>query len=74
MSVKAILYTHKTLKNGEHPIIIQILKDRKRKTISLGHSCSKNLWDFKDGLPVKKHPNFKDLELLIEKKKTEARL
>ncbi len=72
-SVKALLYTHKTLSNGEHPILIQIIKDRKRKTISLGHSCSEKLWDFKEGIPKMKHPNFKEISLLIDKKKAEAK-
>lgn len=72
-SVKALLYTHKTLKNGEHPILIQIIKDRKRKTISLGYSCPAKLWDFENGQPLKKHPNFKELDLLIDRKKAEAK-
>jgi integrase/recombinase XerD len=38
-SVKVILYTSKTLKNGEHPIMIRLIKDRKTKYMSLGHSC-----------------------------------
>ena len=33
-SIKATLFIHKTLKNGEHPIILQIIKDRKVRKIS----------------------------------------
>ena len=44
-SVKVILYTSKTLSNGEHPVMLRIIKDRKPKYISTGISCSKSLWD-----------------------------
>ena len=71
-SIKAMLFTYKTLRNGEHPIVIQIIKDRKRKMISLGHSCHPNLWDFNTQIPLKKHPNYSTLKMLIESKKLEA--
>ncbi|MBK6976952.1 MAG: hypothetical protein IPH28_07360 [Cytophagaceae bacterium] len=46
-STNIVLFTSKTLKNGEHPIMVRIIKDRKTKYISIGHSCSKELWDIK---------------------------
>ncbi|RYU94738.1 site-specific integrase [Emticicia agri] len=72
-SIKVILYTSKTLSNGEHPIVIQLIKDRKIKKISIGHSCKAEQWDFKANLPKKKHPQYRELEILIEKKKNEAK-
>ena len=71
-SIRVLLYVQKVLKNGEHPIVLQIIKDRKVKKITLG-SCLPSLWDSKLQLPKHKHPQFRDLEILIEKKKSEAK-
>ena len=71
-SIRVLLYVQKLLKNGEHPIIIQLIKDRKVKKITIG-SCLPSLWDFKQQLPKHKHPQFRELEILIEKKRSEAK-
>lgn len=71
-SIKVLLKTNKTLSNGEHPIVLRIIKDRKAKFIFTKHSCSKDLWDFKENKPKKKHPNRMELELFIEQKRLEA--
>jgi site-specific recombinase XerD len=67
-SVKATLYIHKTLKNGQHPIILQIIKDRKVRKISIGYSAKKDEWDFSENKPSKKHPLRKELEAVISMK------
>ncbi|HCY41224.1 MAG TPA: hypothetical protein DHV48_07710 [Prolixibacteraceae bacterium] len=67
-SVKALLYTHKTLKDGSHPILISIIKDLKRKTISLGHSASPSQWNKKQKQPNSRHPNQSLLIALIKSK------
>ncbi|HKR04588.1 MAG TPA: site-specific integrase [Bacteroidia bacterium] len=72
-SIKVKLFEGKKLRNGEHPIVIQVIRDRKRKIISLGHSCSINLWDYKQGIPKKKHPNFKELSIKIGNAINDAR-
>lgn len=66
-SVKVLLYTSKVLKNGEHPIMLRLIKDRKIKYVSLDHSCSKDLWDEDEQLPNKKHPNKVELIIRISK-------
>lgn len=71
-SSKIILFTHKKLKDGTFPIVLQIIKDRTRKLISLGHSTTLEQWDVDDNLPNKKHSNYKSLKLLIQKKQIEA--
>lgn len=71
-SVKIQLYTSKTLKNGEHPIMLRIIKDRRPKYISLGFSCSKEMWDTSTDLPKRKHPLYKEILLMLEKKRTDA--
>lgn len=71
-SIKVVLYESKTLKNGEHPIMLRITKDRKPKYLSLGATCSKLLWNENEGIPKPKHPLYKELMNKINKKKLEA--
>ena len=71
-SVKVVLYKWKTLKNGEHPVMIRVIKDRIDKYISLGISCSEDLWDEKTNRPKKKHPLYREKLILIDKKLLEA--
>ena len=72
-SIDVILYTSKVLKNGEHPIMVRLIKDRKPKYISVGVGCSKDLWNSKKNLPLKKHPLSKELIIKIEKTKTDSK-
>ena len=44
-SISAILYTSKTLANGEHPIMLRVSYNGQRKYKSLGFSCSEKLWN-----------------------------
>ena len=71
-SVKVLLVTHKTLENGEHPIWLRIIKDRKINYRTLGFSCKAEWWDKKNNKPNKKHPNELELYTLITKKIAEA--
>jgi site-specific recombinase XerD len=71
-STKVLLKTSKILKNGEHPIVIRVIKDRKTKFIFTGQSCHPDLWDSKNNKPKSKHPNKQMLELFISKKSIEA--
>ncbi len=71
-SVKLKLFKGKTLSNGEHPIVIQIIKDRKRKVISTGKSCLAKFWDEKEGAPKKQHPDRQVLAMYLNKKKSDA--
>lgn len=71
-SVKVVLYTSKTLKNNEHPIMLRVIKDRKIKYLSIGASCNKKLWDEENNLPKKKHPLYTELLILIDKKRLDA--
>ena len=67
-SARIFLFTHKKLKDGSHPIVLQVIKDRKRKLISLGHSATLQQWDEEKNEPNKKHPNYKSLLLLLQRK------
>ncbi len=67
-SAKILLFTHKKLNDGTYPIVLQLIKDRRRKMLSLGHSSTVALWDNENNEPAKKHPNYKELQLLIQSK------
>lgn len=66
-SVKVLLYTSKVLKNGEHPIMLRLIKDRKIKYVSLDQSCKAELWDSNEQRPTKKHPHKVELNIKISK-------
>lgn len=68
-TTKIILYESKTLKNGEHPIVLRIIKDRKIKYISLGFSTVPSLWNGTELL--KGYLNFQKTNHLIQKKKNQ---
>ena len=70
--IKAVLYKSKKLKNGEHPIMLRIIKDRKVQYLSTGKSCSPKMWSTKNNLPRSSHPLFREYSILIGKKKVEA--
>ena len=53
--------------------MIRLIKDRKTKYVSVGHSCHPDQWDFKKELPKRKHPNFHELEINIDLKRAEAK-
>lgn len=43
-TISAILYTSKTLSNGEHPIMLRVCYNGKRKYKSMGISCKPQEW------------------------------
>jgi integrase/recombinase XerD len=71
-SVKVLLYTSKILKNGEHPVILRLTKDRKQKKISLGFNCSTDQWDDNNNHPKKKHPLHKEMSITIDSVRNKA--
>lgn len=64
-TIKVVCYKSKTLSNGEHPIMVCVNKDGKRKYQSLGISIKEELWDFKKNLPKPKCPNRDKITLII---------
>ena len=71
-TIKVVLFTSKRLSNGEYPVLLRIIKNRKPKYISVGISCNKDLWDFKLNIPKKKHPHYQQAKILINKRMLEA--
>lgn len=64
-TVNVLCYKSKTLKNGEHPLMICVCKEGKRKYISLGVSINPVYWDFKKNKPKRNCPNREQINLLI---------
>ena len=69
--IGSVLYTSKTLSNGEHPLMLRLTKNRKRKYISLHLSLPPQYWDFNKGKPKRNCPNREQIIQLIEKKTKE---
>lgn len=67
-TVSIVCYKWKTLANGEHPLMLCISKDRKRKYQSLGISLNPQYWDFEKNQPKAKCPNRAYLQKIITEK------
>ena len=64
-TVNVLCYKSKTLSNGEHPLMICLCKDNKRKYISIGASVNPRFWDFDKNKPKRNCPNREQLNKLI---------
>ncbi|MDE7074043.1 MAG: phage integrase SAM-like domain-containing protein [Odoribacter sp.] len=69
VSISIICYKSKTLSNGEHPLMLRIAKDGKKKYISIRVSVHPDHWNFTKNEPKSKCPN-KDLinKIILDKK------
>lgn len=67
-SINVLCYRSKTLANGEHPIMICVNQNRKRKYFGLGISIPEKYWDFEKGKPKSNCPNKVQIEQFILKK------
>lgn len=64
-AVAALLYTSKTLANGEHPIMIRVCYNNKRKYKSTGLSCPKKLWNAVKREVRSRHPLSVNMNAII---------
>ena len=67
-TVNVVLFKSKTLSNGEHPLMIRICKDNKKKYKSLGVSIHSQYWDFEKNKPRRNCPNKEAIQSLITEK------
>jgi len=67
-TISVVLYTSKTLRNGEHPLMLRLTKNRKIKYVSLHLSLQACYWDFEKNKPRRNCPNQGQINQLIEKK------
>jgi hypothetical protein len=67
-TVNIVCFRGKTLKNGEHPLMIRVSKNRKAKYKSLGFSVHPDHWDFQKSRPKPNCPNKElILKIILEK-------
>ena len=67
-TVNVVCYRSKTLANGEHPLMISVCKNKKRKYQSLGISVNPKYWDFEKNRPRNNCPNKElILKIILEK-------
>ncbi|HVW96020.1 MAG TPA: phage integrase SAM-like domain and Arm DNA-binding domain-containing protein, partial [Mucilaginibacter sp.] len=70
-SIKVLLRNRKNAQ-GELPIVLRVVKDRKNTLIAVGHSVKESDWDAKNSKVKKSHPNSIWLNNLIAKRVSEA--
>ena len=70
-TINVLCYKYKTLSNGEHPIMVRICKDGKKKYVSIGISVKAKHWNFDKNEPKPNCPNREHICLLIASKKAE---
>lgn len=70
-TVNVVCYRWKTLSNGEHPLMIRVCKDGKKKYQSLGISVNPVHWDFKKNKPKANCPNKEYISKIISDKTNE---
>ncbi len=71
VTVKVVCYKSKTLANGEHPLMIRVCKDGKKKYQSLGISVNPKYWDFNRNELKPQCPNYEYICRLIAEKEHE---
>ncbi|MBT7464000.1 MAG: hypothetical protein HN686_08445, partial [Bacteroidetes bacterium] len=67
-SIKIKLYTGKKYKDGRHPIILQVIHNKKRKYITTGYKAKKSEWNFEKDIVGNKHPNSTRLKNRLKSK------
>lgn len=70
-TINVLLYKSKTLSNGEHPIMLRICKDNKKKYRSLGISVDAKHWNFEKNEPRRNCPNRNEIITMIAQKMKE---
>ena len=64
-TINIICYKQKTLANGEHPIMIRVCKEGKKKYKSIGISILPQFWDFTKNTPKRNCPNKELIQKII---------
>lgn len=76
MKARVVLYSVKTLSNGEHPLMLRISDKKQKKYRSMGISLPKSMWNEKTGMlkgmkaRAVDDPKFKEYQDYLNLKKT----
>lgn len=71
VTANIVCYKSKTLSNGEHPLMIRVCKDGKKKYKSLGVSVNPKFWNFEKNTLKPNSPNYEYLSRIIADKASE---
>lgn len=71
VTANIVCYKSKTLSNGEHPLMIRVCKDGKKKYKSLGVSVNPKFWNFEKNTLKPNSPNYEYLSKIIADKASE---
>lgn len=71
ITANIVCYKSKTLSNGEHPLMIRVCKDGKKKYKSLGVSVNPKFWNFEKNTLKPNSPNYEYLSRIIADKASE---
>lgn len=71
ITANIVCYKSKTLSNGEHPLMIRVCKDGKKKYKSLGISVNPKFWNFEKNILKPNIPNYEYLNKIITDKANE---
>jgi integrase/recombinase XerD len=72
MASISILKRNKQLRDGTHPIVLKVIKDRVPKIVSLGFSCPQSEWNTEKKEFRKNHPNYIQRNAMLNKLKSKA--
>ena len=67
-STKIILRKDKAKRNGEAPLYVQVIKNRKTTKVSTGLYINPKYWDGEKEVVLKSHPNSKRMNIRLMKK------
>jgi len=65
MSSIKITLRNKPTSDGEYPVIMRVVKDRKSKLITIGMSCLKKDWDNSNNRFKNSHPNWRQRNMTL---------
>ena len=71
VTANILCYKSKTLSNGEHPLMIRVCKDGKKKYRSLGVSVNPKFWNFEKNTLKPNCPNYEYISKIIADKANE---
>jgi integrase/recombinase XerD len=65
ITTKIILKTHKTLPDGNHPIVLRITENRRLYEVATKKSATLGQWDDRSQSVFDNHPNHKSINALL---------
>ncbi|MFM7054622.1 MAG: Arm DNA-binding domain-containing protein, partial [Bacteroidota bacterium] len=71
-TARIYLRTDQPLATGEFPIMMRLIKDRKKREMVLKYKCHPSLWDDKINKPKRKHPMYHELTMYLTEKEREV--